>query len=107
MSGPAHLFRQTISFALPTGRDVYNAPTLGEVSTARARVQPHRKLIRDAFGAEHLASHVVYTEAALTLAHRVWFPGENTADPNAARRPVGVDPFVNGEGVTVYYKVWF
>jgi hypothetical protein len=100
-------FRQRISFAEVTGRDAYGKPTLSPVSTAPARVQPLQKLIRDAKGSEALASHVVFTTAALTLNSRVWFPGEPTTDVNRARRPLSIGEFIDGAGVVRYRKVWF
>jgi len=76
MGTPAHLFRQTITVAELTGRDAYGKPVMGPAATARARIQPLQKLIRDAKGQEAQATHVVYTDAAITLNSRVWFPGE-------------------------------
>ncbi|WP_338865173.1 hypothetical protein [Myxococcus stipitatus] len=106
MASPSDRFRQRIFFALVLGRDAHGKPSLGPVSSARARVQPSRRLIRDASGNEHLASHVIYTEALLGLQHRLWLPGEEVADFNRARRPIGVDELVDGEGVVRFRKVW-
>ncbi len=107
MGGPAALFRQLVSFAEVTGRDAWGKPTLGPVTGAAARVQPARKLIRDASGAEFVASFVVYTAAPITLRHRVWFPGDDTADFNRARRPAAVDEHADGTGVVRFRKVFF
>ncbi|MCY1042127.1 hypothetical protein OV208_12450 [Corallococcus sp. bb12-1] len=107
MASPTDTFRQSIAYAVLTGRDAYGKPTLGPQTTARARVQPSRRLIRDANGNEHLAAHVVYTDAFLTLQHRVWLPGEDVADFNRARRPVAVDESVDGAGAVRFRKVWF
>lgn len=107
MGSPAHLFRQTITVAELIGRDAYGKPTLGPATTARARIQPLQKLIRDAKGQEALASHVVYTDAAITLTSRVWFPGEPAGDFNRARRPLSVGFYVDGNGMTQYRKAWF
>ncbi|NTX32819.1 hypothetical protein HUA78_00040 [Myxococcus sp. CA033] len=106
MASPSDRFRQIIFYSLVTGRDAHGKPMLGPVSSARARVQPSRRLIRDAGGNEHLASHVIYTDAALTLLHRLWLPGEDTSDFNRARRPVAVDELVDGAGVVIFRKVW-
>ncbi|NTX65941.1 hypothetical protein HUA74_35305 [Myxococcus sp. CA051A] len=106
MASPSDRFRQVISYALVLGRDAHGKPTLGPVASARARVQPSRKLIRDAGGNEHLASHVIYTDAALTLLHRLWLPGEDVSDFNRAQRPVAVDELVDGTGVVRFCKVW-
>lgn len=99
-------FKQTISYAAVTGRDVHGKPAMGAVTTAAARVQPHRKVIRDSMGQEFLASHVIYTSAALTLAHRIWLPGEDTADLSKARKPAAIDELVDGDGVEQYRKVY-
>lgn len=107
MAGPENRFRQTITYAVLTGRDTYGKPTMGGQSTAKARVQPSRKLIRDKNGNEHLSTHIVYTTAAIGVNHRVWLPGANTAEFNEARRPIDIDESVDGEGVTRFRKVYF
>lgn len=107
MGSPSHLFRQTITVAELTGRDAYGKPVMGPAATARARIQPLQKLIRDAKGQEVQATHVVYTDAALTLNSRVWFPGEPAGDFNRARRPLSIGFYVDGAGLTQYRKVWF
>ncbi|MCP3163332.1 hypothetical protein [Myxococcus qinghaiensis] len=106
MASPSDRFRQIISYALVTGRDAHGKPMLGPVSSSRARVQPSRRLIRDASGNEHLASHVIYTDAPLTLQHCLWLSREDVSDFNRARRPVAVDEPVDGEGVVRFRKVW-
>lgn len=106
MASPSDRFRQIISYALVVGRDAHGKPSLGPVFPARARVQPSRRLIRDARGNEQLASHVIYTGASLTLQHRIWLPGEDTSDFNCARSPVAVDEIVDGAGVVSFRKVW-
>jgi hypothetical protein len=107
MGSPANRFRQTITYALLTGRDSFGKPTMGSQSTAAARVQPSRKMVKDANGNDAVSSFVVYTDAALTIFHRVWFPDEDTSDFNKARRPIAIDTYVDGAGVSVYRKVWF
>ena len=107
MAQPSDRFRQTISIAELTGRDAYGKPTLSPITTAPARIQPSKKLIRDAQGAEVVASYVVFTTAAVNLNSRVWFPGEPTSDLNRARRPVTIGEHVDGAGVTRYRSVWF
>ncbi|NTX39856.1 hypothetical protein HUA78_44175 [Myxococcus sp. CA033] len=106
MSGPAAHFRQLVSYAEVIGRDAWGTPLLGPFRIAAARIQPSRKLIRDAQGTEFVASFVVYTAAPLTLRHRLWFPGDDLSDINHARRPAAVDEHVDGGGTTRYRKVW-
>lgn len=106
MASPSGRFRQTISFIMLTGRSASGAPTFGVVGSARARVEPVQKTIRDSKGAEHLSSHVIHTEAELGLSHRVWVPGTNTADFNQARRIARIDEHVDGEGVVRFRSVW-
>lgn len=106
MAGPADLFAETITYALVTGRDAFGKPTLSGQTPARARVQPSRKTIRDATGAEHVTSHVVYTDAPVTLMHRFWLPGDKLTDP--PRRPAAIDEHKAGRATTAMYrKVWF
>ncbi|ADO68703.1 conserved uncharacterized protein [Stigmatella aurantiaca DW4/3-1] len=107
MSTVTALFRQLVNFSEVIGRDAWGKPTLSALTPAAARVQPSRKLIRDASGAEFVASFVVYTAAPITLRHRVWFPGDDTTDFNRARRPVAIDEHVDGAGVVRYRRVWF
>lgn len=107
MSSPSELMAQTFSYALLTGRDANGKPTMGAVSTAAGRFQPMRKLIRDAKGNDAMASSVLYTATALTLNHRVWAPGDSSADFNLSRRPIAIDTHVDGAGVTIFYKVYF
>ncbi|RJS14617.1 hypothetical protein DRW03_34640 [Corallococcus sp. H22C18031201] len=106
MAGPEALFRQVVRFAEVVGRDAWGTPQLGPIQGAPARIQPSRKLMRDASGAEFVASYVVYTGAPITLRHRLWFPGDNTADLNLARRPAAIDEYVDGGGTVRYRKVW-
>jgi hypothetical protein len=107
MGNPYGRFRQTITFKTLTSVDTYSAPTYGSGTAALARVEPKRKVIRDERGNEILASHVVYTAAAIKMTDRVWFPGESTSDNNKARRPIAIDEYVDGNGLAVYRKVWF
>jgi hypothetical protein len=106
MASPSDLFRQQVTISEARGRDVAGRPELGPLEVVAARVQPMRRLIRDANGNEHLASHVIYTAADVTLRHRLWLPGEDTSDLNRARRVSAVDELVDGRGVTRYRKVW-
>ena len=107
MSGPASLFRQSITFTSVTGRDSHGDPVLAANATAPARVQPMRRMTRTAAGNEVMSTHVVYTAAPITLRSRVWFPGADTAELDDARAPIGVDEHVDGSGATIYRKVWF
>lgn len=106
MAGPTHLFTDTITVADVTGRDAYGKPSFGPQAQHKARVQPKRKVIRDAQGAEHLASHVIFTAAPVTLKSRLWLPGDDPAVAALARRPAAVDDFKNGRGQTVFRTVW-
>ena len=107
MAGPAHLFTQQITLAELAGRDAYGKPALSEQTTAPARVQPTRRVIRDVTGNEVTVSAVVYTESVITLRHRVWHPGANVSIPEQGKRPVAIDEHVDGRGVTRFRKVWF
>lgn len=107
MATPEERFKQSITYAAITARDTHGKPTAGSQSTARARVQPSSEVVKDPSGEERAATHVVYTAATLTTAHRVWLPGADTSDFNAARRPISVSAAVDGEGVTRFWKVLF
>jgi hypothetical protein len=107
MARPSNRFKQTITFKVVTGVGDFGARTLGSASTAAARVEPTSKRVKNDQGDDVLASHIVYTEAALTKDHRVWFPGEDTANRDKARVPIAVQIFVDGNGVESYRKAWF
>jgi hypothetical protein len=107
MASARDRFRQSITFAVLTGRDAYGKPTLGSQSTAAARVQPSRKIVKDVNGNDAATTHKVYTAAAITVFHRVWLPGSSTGDFNQARKPIAVDEEVDGAGVTQFRTVWF
>ena len=107
MASPAQRFLQTITYAAVSARDTYGKPTLGSQTTARARVEPSSKFLVDEKGDEHVATHVVYTEAPLTMNHRVWLPGANTATNNDARKPIKIEQSVDGAGMTRFRKVFF
>lgn len=106
MARPSERFKQTVTYKSVTGRDQYRAPTYGAANTAQARVEPKRKLIRDAQGNEVVSTHVVYTAAAVVITDIIWIPGEDTADTKKARRPIAIDEYVDGDGLAVYRKVW-
>jgi hypothetical protein len=107
MASPEERFKQTISYKARTGLDAWGKPTYGTVSTTLARVQPSRKIVKDDAGNDVQSAAVVYTKAALTMQHRVWFPGEDTSDANKGRRPLAIDVFTDGNGAESYRKVWF
>lgn len=107
MASPSDRFRQTISYAVLTGRDSSGKPTLSGVTAAPARLQPMRKLVRTPAGDDAMTSHVMYTAAPMTLNTRVWFPGDSTSDLNLARRPIAINTEVDGAGVTRFYVVYF
>lgn len=107
MASPAERFLQTITYALVSDRDTYGKPTLGGQSTARARVEPCQKFLVDEKGDEHVATSIVYTEAPLTMSHRVWLPGANTAVNNDARKPIRIEQSVDGGGQVRFRKVFF
>ena len=109
MSGPGGLFNQTFSFRNVVGRSGPAGDPSGfsATATAKGRIQPSRRLVRNSAGNEVMSTHVLYTSAPVTLKSRFWFPGDVIGDPEAARRPIGVDEHVDGRGVLVFKKVTF
>lgn len=107
MPGPESLFKQTITYGFLTGRAADGKPVLSGLDEAPARVQPSRKMIRDAAGADQMTSSKVFTAAAITMRSRVWLPGTDTSNFNHARQPLAIDEHVDGSGVTRFRTVWF
>lgn len=107
MARPEGRFRQSITFATVSTRDAVGRPlTFSAQTTAAARVQSSKAFVRDAAGESVLTAYCVYTQAAITLQHRLWLPGDNTAAATQSRRVLKVDDLTDGEGVVAFRKVW-
>ena len=77
-------------------------PTWGSQTARKARVEHGTKMIVAPDGSQKQSEHVVVTDFAIGPEDRVWLPGDNTADANAARRPIIVKKADTFGGYFVY-----
>ena len=94
---------QTITVRSQSGATVAGDPQYASRRTLAARVQQGRD--RAVASVEH--THVVYTADELRPDDRVWFPGDNVLDDDAARRPVQVNVMRTVDGTVVGWKGLF
>lgn len=94
---------QTITVRSQSGASVAGDPVYAARRTLAARVQQGRDRTQDAV--EH--THVVYTEGELRPDDRVWFPGDNVLDDDAARRPVQINAMRDLTGTIIGWKGLF
>lgn len=80
----------TITVASVSSRNTRGDPVFGAQNAYPARVEPITRLTRSAQGQEAIADTRVFTTQAINLTDRIWVPGANTSDPNAARVPLSV-----------------
>ncbi len=99
-------FNDTITVARQTGITAGD-PTFGAQTTMKARVERKRGTTFRSDGTETAYDHKVATTSELFLNDRVWLPGANTADANAAVRPIN-SRFADWlTGRTGYYLTYF
>ena len=97
-----HLLTVTVTVAEQNGIDNNAMPTYATAATKAARVERTNQIKINKDGNEQLAQHVVVTSTAIGLNARVWFPGDNTGDTTAARRPISVTQAQQPNGDTLY-----
>ena len=51
--------------------------------------------------------HVMVTQSPIAIGSRVWFPGDNTAATNAARRALAVKTASTRDGGYYFYETYF
>ena len=96
----------TVTIAEQTGTDVYGDPTIGSQSAIKARVESTNKLVRGPAGEERQADHRFVTLAEVRMTHRIWLPGDSTADAKLAKRPIKIDSATDKGGRVTHYQVW-
>jgi hypothetical protein len=92
----------TITIQSQTGVDGAGDPAWSAQTTLKARVEHGTKKLVGANGEEKQAEHVAVTLTELSLEHRVWFPGDDTADLNAAKRPLMIKKADTFDGYTIF-----
>jgi hypothetical protein len=99
----ARLLTQTVTFAPPSGVGAAGDTAYGPQQTTRARVEFGTKLLYGADGTQTTCEAVIASAAEIPMGSRVWLPGDNTADTNAAKRAIRVARASDPAGrVTVY-----
>ena len=100
---PSRLLTQTITVRTQASASAFGDETFSTSTTIPARVQAGRD--RSAEAISH--THVVYTATELHVTDKVWFPGDDTSDDTAARRPVSVASSPLPDGSAVLWKTLF
>lgn len=94
MSG---LLEHTIFVAEPASLDdAGESDGYGEPEKRRARVRQKSKLVRMPGGEETTTTHMVATDTAISRQARVWLPGEDPKDVEAARDVLAIDSDLRG-----------
>lgn len=87
-------FKLTFHYRPFVSVDSRGTATYGEAQAALCRVQPSRRLIRDARGQAVAEEAVLFTEAQVSENDLVWPPGvelpEDGSDTRGSRRPLVV-----------------
>lgn len=96
----AHRLTDTITVQSQTGVSAGD-PTWGSKVAKKGRVEHGTKMIVSE-GTEKQSEAQVLTDFAIGLEDRVWFPGDDTSDDNAASRPIGVKKARDFGGYTIY-----
>lgn len=96
----------TATVATQTGRSGGGDPTFGPQTTVRARIERN---VRMSVGAEEVLRdvHAMVTRDPITVASRVWFPGDDTSSPLAARRPLATKSAPTRDGSFTLYETYF
>ena len=84
MTMVSHLLTDTITYKDVSSRNNSGDPSWGAAATATARVEFGPFRIQSAKGIEVDAQAKVVTETDVPHRAKVWLPGENTSDENAA-----------------------
>ncbi len=96
----------TITVSPITGRSGSGDPTYGPQVTMKARLERN---VRLKIGVDNALQdvHALVTSQPIVAGSRVWFPGDNTAQTNAARRPLAVKSASTKGGAYMFYETYF
>lgn len=104
MSSFAHLLTDTVTVAAEAGISGYGDPTYGSQTTVAARVEYDSKLLTAPDGSVLEVTHRIASIVEIPLRARVWLPGDNTGDNNAAKRVVSVGKGSTPDGRETIYE---
>lgn len=103
MGRATHLLTKTVTVAKQTAVSTSGDPTFGTQTTLKARHEKTTKVVLSTDGAERRADDVIITESVIDETDRVWLPGDDTGDNNAARRPLMVrNADIPSDGYTLF-----
>jgi hypothetical protein len=101
----SRLLTDTITVSTRTGLSGSGDPLWSASTTLSARVERVDKLVVDATGTEVRAQHRIATTTELDREARVWLPGDDTGDADAARRPILVTKASTPSAGTTLWEV--
>ncbi len=102
----ASLLTDTVTIALQTGITTSGDPTYGAKTTIKARVEYGTKLVYGADGSAKECEASLATMTELPMQTRIWLPGDNTGDNNAAKRPILTKRASTPSGSLVVYETY-
>lgn len=102
----AQQLRQTITVQHFLGSDEFGNPSYGAPTSYSCRIRDLQKLIETAAGTQAVAAAEVLTTGNVGLQDRVWLPGRDTSDPNAAQTPLNRLTLIDEFGNTVGVRFW-
>lgn len=88
-------------------------PVWGPQTTFKARCEKTTKVVRTPNGREVIASHVLATDAPVSVLDRFWLPsiagepGDNAKSDEAARAPLSVEVATDKAGRACLFRVYF
>lgn len=102
----ARMLTDTVTIAHQTSVSESGDPVFGSQSTFLGRVEHVSKLVAGPDGTQMTADHVIATQAIVVQTDRLWLPGDDTSDNNAARRPITIRKATTFDGSTTLYEVY-
>lgn len=96
-----HHLTDVATMQVPTGVSAGD-PTWGAQTTVRCRVEYGTKLIIKSDGTQMESEASLVSEVNIPEGARLWLPGENTADNNAASRVIITKKAATFDGYSLY-----
>jgi len=96
----------TVTFSPPASVSAAGDPTFGAQTTARARVEYGTKFIYGRDNTELQCEAVIASDVEIPMGSRIWLPGTNPSDNNAAKRPLTVKRASSPGGTLTVYETY-
>ncbi len=97
----------TVTYKTVASVDSVGDPTFSAASTMDARVENRQVHIKARDGNTYESRHQVASLTQIPLKSRVWLPGDNTGDDNAARQPLDIPDADTKLGTDTLYMTFF